>query len=74
VGTPVDEDEAVRSGSGIARLLAGSVEFAATDATMTDAKVAAAARRSRPVLQVPTVPPRGSAIPLRRREHVDTLP
>lgn len=47
--------QAVGSGSGIERFLAGTVDFAATDAPLTDTEVAVAVRRGGPVLHVPTV-------------------
>jgi phosphate transport system substrate-binding protein len=53
-GVAVDY-QPVGSGSGIERFLAGEVDFAATDAPLTDAEVAAAVRRGGPVLHVPTV-------------------
>jgi phosphate transport system substrate-binding protein len=53
-GVAVDY-QAVGSGSGVDRFLAGKVDFAATDAPLTDAEVAAAVRRGGPVLHVPTV-------------------
>jgi len=47
--------QAVGSGSGIERFLAGTVDFAATDTPLTDTEVAAAAGRGGPVLHIPTV-------------------
>ena len=53
-GVSVDY-QAVGSGAGVDRFLAGKVDFAATDAPLSDGEVAAAARRGGPVLHVPTV-------------------
>jgi len=51
-GVAVDY-QAVGSGSGIERFLAGKVDFAATDTPLTDTEVATAVRRGGRVLHVP---------------------